>query len=243
MKIRLDIGYDGTDFYGWQIQPEKRTVQGELQSALCQLLNRKVSLIASGRTDAGVHARLQVVTFEIDAVRIPPEKLALALNPFLPDDIVVYNSSLTADAFHPRRDCREKIYRYFLNWAIKHPILNRYSLFIDEEVWDKIKKLTWRFNREGRFSVFACNRGDGSHLSNRAWRVYVGTGRVSEHIGFIEFRSKGFLYKMVRRMMGLLLDIAWGRFPEIVIEEVFAGHKLEWSTAPAHGLFLWDVKY
>ncbi len=243
MRIRLDVGYDGTSFYGWQVQSGRRTVQGELQSALCQLLHRKVSLIASGRTDAGVHARLQVVVFDIEQVQVPVEKIALALSSFLPDDIVVYSSSLAIGGFHPRKDCKEKVYRYFFNWGIRHPILNRYSLFVTEEMWNKIKALSWQFSREGRFSVFACNRGDGSHLSNRIWQVCVDTGSINERIGFVEFKSKGFLYKMVRRMVGLLLDIAWGRFPESVIEDIFAGKELEWNTAPAQGLFLWDVRY
>ncbi len=241
MRIRLDLGYDGTDFSGWQVQPGKRTVQGVLEEALKELLGEKVSVVGSGRTDAGVHARRQVAAFSVGELKVPPERIALALRSFLPSDVVVYESKVVSEDFHPRRDCREKVYRYFFNWGEPHPILERYSLFVSRDVWEKVEKLAYSFDREGRFARFACNRGDDSHLTDRTWQVKVVVGRLGDTLGFVEFRSRGFLYKMVRRMVGLLLDVCEGRHPLSVIEEVFKGSIVEWSTAPSRGLFLWEV--
>ncbi len=243
MRVRLDLGYDGTDFHGWQVQKDKRTVQGELELALWKLLGERVSLVGSGRTDAGVHARWQVAVFDVEAVKMPVERIAFALKRFLPRDILVFASSKVKDTFHPRKDCKEKVYRYFLHWGMDHPVISRYSLFIKEGIWNRINELDYLFDREGRFSVFACNRGDESHLSDKVWRVQVRTGKIKERIGFIEFRSKSFLYRMVRRMVGLMLEVANGRLPVSVVEEVFAGKRVEWSTAPPQGLFLWEIRY
>ena len=129
MRIVLKIEYDGTDYCGWQVQPNGVTVQGVIEEAIKKLTGEKVSVIGSGRTDSGVHAAGQIAHFDITSEKIPPEKYACALNAFLPRDIKITESGEAEDGFHARFSAKRKTYRYSLYVSeYIRPLKDRYAV-------------------------------------------------------------------------------------------------------------------
>ena len=127
MKVKLLIEYDGTNFFGWQKQPNKRTVQGEIEDALYNLIGERVHLLGSGRTDAGTHAEGQVAHFQTEKTAIPPERYSYALNVLLPSDVKIQQSVLEADNFHAIASAKSKTYQYKMYKSdIESPLKERF---------------------------------------------------------------------------------------------------------------------
>lgn len=243
MRIRLVVEYDGTDFHGFQRQPGLRTVDKVLEEAICRLTKEEVQVMGSGRTDAGVHALGQVVAFSTEA-SIPPDRYRQAINTLLPSDIRVIHSEEATSDFHPRYNARRKTYRYLvyrsnegytLYRRYAHQYAGRLNLALMQEA-------TQHVIGEHDFRGFMAT---GSDVQNTVRNVYQFT--VEENLPWmkIEITANGFLYHMVRNLVGTLIEI--GR--EVMTFEQLLGvlrtgdRKKAGPTAPARGLFLVKVDY
>lgn len=242
-NIRCEISYDGSDFHGFQIQPDKRTVQGEIESALEVITKQKISIIASGRTDAGVHARKQVCNFFTES-RIPEEKWKSALKVFLPEDIIVLNTREESPTFHSRFDVKTKTYRYHI---YTHPTLD---VFRRKYVWHYPYLLNMQMMKEAAayligehdFTAFSSAKSD---VENKVRTIYNAELWQNENEILFEISGNGFLYNMVRIIVGTLVKIGQGKMGKEEIWTLFENksRSLAGKTAPAHGLILWDVSY
>jgi len=241
MNYKIVLAYDGTDFFGWQRQPGRRTVQGVLEEALAKISGAPLAVIGAGRTDAGVHALAQAAGFKAD-LRLSTEELRQALNALIPDDVRVISAAKAGPGFHPRRSALSKIYRYRIYHARDvSPFVMRYVLYWPYPLDLKRMRAAARlFIREGDFTSFSSNRE--LHPVRRVLRSEL-TTRGPEILYTVE--ANGFLRYMVRAMVGTLLEIGRGRVSPERVEELFQGKKrtLASPTAPAKGLCLVKVKY
>jgi len=240
-NYKIIVSYDGTDYFGWQRQPDRRTIQGEIEKALFRFRERRVSVIGSGRTDAGVHALGQVAHFRAD-LSLDDEELLRALNGQLPADIRVASLERAPADFHARRSARSKIYRYRIcNAPSVSPFDVRYVLHRPRSLdIAAMRRGAALFIREADFTPFSSNR-----LLNPIRRVFRSeiTRRAEEIIYTVA--ATGFLQYMVRTMVGTLLEIGAGRREPGDIEELFRrrARSLGSPTAPARGLCLISVQY
>jgi len=240
-NYKIVLSYDGTGFFGWQRQPGKRTIQGELEDALARLAGKKVNVIGAGRTDAGVHALGQTAGFKA-SFRLDDAVLLKALNGNLPETIRVSGLERVGAGFHARRDARSKTYRYRI-WTDPQvsPFDVRYVLH-----WPyplnirRMRTAAALFVREADFSGFSSNRE--LRPVRRVTRSEIRT-KGPEIIYTVE--AGGFLRYMVRTIVGTLLEAGRGRLDAGSIEEIFRGGKrtLFSPTAPAKGLCLLRVDY
>ena len=239
--IRLTIAYDGTDFCGWQRQPDSRTVQGAIEEALAGLAGKRVPVVGAGRTDAGVHAEGQVATFRT-ALRLGNEEMLRALNALLPKDVRVFSVQTAPPDFHARRSARSKVYRYRIwNGPRVSPFLFRYVLHWPGRLdFEKMAQAARLFERKADFTAFSSNRL--LRPVRRVLRSELGK-KGREIIYTVE--ADGFLRYMVRTMVGTLLEVGRGRVEPAMIEELFSRKKrsLASPTAPAKGLCLIKVVY
>lgn len=235
------LAYDGTDFCGWQHQPEKRTVQGVLEESLSTIAQKKVTVIGAGRTDAGVHARGQVASFKA-GLNLSDGELRRALNSLLPDDVKVISLKKADSSFHARKMAKSKAYQYrIFNSQKISPFLLRYVLYWP---WPldvpRMKEAACRFAREADFSAFSSNR-----LLNPV--RYVTFSDVKTKGGEIIYTAEasGFLRYMVRTIVGTLLEVGRGKIPPGRIDDIFLAknRSLAGPTAPAKGLCLMKVIY
>ena len=243
-RYRLLLAYDGTAYAGWQVQPARRTIQGELEQALQQLTRQPVRVQCSGRTDAGVHAAGQVAHFDLDR-SAAPAKLLPGLNALLDDDIRVLAVRRARADFHARFSATGKEYRYFIwNDAVLPPLV-RASRWLVRQPLDVAAMRQAAAALVGRqdFAAFTANpnrevRGTVRHL--RELRV---TRRGREIV--ICARGDGFLYKMVRSLAGFLVRVGAGELPPEAARTLLAARQrtAEVPTAPPQGLFLWRVFY
>jgi tRNA pseudouridine38-40 synthase len=238
---KLVLSYDGTDFCGWQRQPDKRTVQGAIEDALAKLSGRKISIVGAGRTDAGVHAQAQVASFEAE-IRLKNDALRRALNALLPGDVRVLSAGLAASEFHARKSARSKVYRYrIFNGARISPFLFRYVLHwtgpLDVQ---KMADAAGRFKRQADFSAFSSNR-----LLHPVRRVSRSEFHKNGPEIVYTIEANGFLRYMVRTIVGTLLEVGRGKLEPRAIEDFFARGRrsLRSPTAPAKGLCLVKVIY
>ena len=247
-NIKLVLEYDGTDFSGWQRQAGRhragcRTVQQTLEEAILAVTGETVSVIASGRTDAGVHAEGQVAAFRTETL-LPPARLAAAINANLPEDVAVLSAEDAPGSFHPIRDARGKLYRYRISRRGVRPVLMR--------------RFTWRvrgrldLGRMKRAAAYLVGTHDFNSFRNEG-RVPKNTVRTIESIDFVEsddmieifFRGSGFLYMMVRIIVGTLVEAGRGRIePEVILCILDArAREAAGATAPPEGLCLVEVYY
>jgi tRNA pseudouridine38-40 synthase len=240
-NYKLSLSYDGTDFFGWQRQPDKRTIQGVLEDSLTKITRKKINVIGAGRTDAGVHAQAQVANFKAN-LSLKDEEIIRALNSLLPDEARVnYLKAINAD-FHARKMAKSKIYQYrIFNSPIISPFLQRYALQWSSPLKVKLmKEAAPLFVREADFRAFSSSR-----LENSVRKVMrSGIEKKGDEIIYT-VEAKGFLRYMVRTMVGTLLEIGKGKMPPEKIEEIFREKKrsLAGPTIPAKGLCLIKVKY
>ncbi len=235
------LSYDGTDYHGWQRQPKKRTIQGTLEDTLAKIVQKKVTVIGAGRTDAGVHARGQVANFKA-ALRLSEEELKKALNALLPNDIRVVELKKAAMDFHARRDAKAKVYQYrIFQGPEKNPFVFRYVLHWPYPLnLARMRKAARLFQRKGDFSGFSSNRL--LYPVREVTRSEI-KKKGEEIIYTIE--ASGFLRYMVRTIVGTLLEVGRGRVSLEQIEAIFREKQrtLSSPTAPAKGLCLMNVVY
>ncbi len=243
MRVKLTVSFDGTLFSGWQIQDDKRSVQGEIENAIFNLTGERVRVTGSGRTDAGVHAKAMGAHFDTES-KIPAKKFAYALNFLLPEDVKIIDSERVEDDFSARKSAKSKTYVYRVyEGRVDKPLLERYSTRVlgvhDVEIMDKASKL---FIGEHDFKAF-CSSGCSVKTTTRT--VYDFS--VTKNDEIIEFivTGNGFLYNMVRIMVGTLLEIGSGVKNAQDIEKAFItrDRKMAGKTVRAKGLTLQKVEY
>jgi tRNA pseudouridine38-40 synthase len=243
-RLKCTMAYDGTDFSGYQIQPDNRTVQEEVEKALKKLHKGKdVKIFASGRTDAGVHAKGQVFHFDTH-LDISVEKWPVALNSILASDVSILDVEKVEQGFHARFDVTGKEYRYFINPSPKRDPFNRnYSASFPFPVDIVAIRQAMNFLIGTHdFTSFCSAKTEVEDKIRTIFEL-----ELIEENGLLVFRfvGSGFLYNMVRIITGTLLEVGIGkRMPSSVSEiigkrdRVYAG-----KTAPAQGLYLWKVNY
>lgn len=260
--FKLTLAYDGTDYAGWQVQPGRRTVQGELEAALRRITGEEVRAIASGRTDAGVHALGQVVSFRTES-RLPAAVLRRALNGNLPRDMHVWEACEAPEGFHAIRDAVGKRYRYVIQDGPEPDIFaRRYAwqlpIALDAEAMHAAAQLLLGKHDFSSFEasgsprksavrtvtdLFAARRQCTPHAPREAAAPLGPTPLLVPLV--IEVAADGFLYNMVRNIVGALVEIGRGAHPPAWISEVLAARnrQVKYPTAPPQGLFLVEVRY
>ena len=242
-RIKLTVAYDGTNYCGWQIQPNGITVQEILENCLEDLTGKKTEILGASRTDAGVHAFGNVAVFDTD-MRMPGEKFSFALNQRLPEDIRIQKSEEVSLDFHPRYRESEKTYLYrILNRQFPIPTERLYSHFTYIPL--DVKKMA----EAGRYPVgehdFKSFCGAGAQVKTTVRTIKkVQVSREGSLIT-IEIRGKGFLYNMVRIIAGSLMEIGGGMYPPEHMKEILEARDRQAAgpTAPARGLNLAGIRY
>ena len=247
MKYFAKIKYLGTHFHGFQVQPDQRTVQGTLCEALSEALGGKANVTGCSRTDAGVHANEFCLTIEADGATIPAEKLPVAVARFLPNDLSLFWAKECNSDFHPRYDVQEKEYLYrIMNRKVYDPFEFGRAWFlpreIDEERLKKMRAAAAHFIGKKDFSTFMA---EGSDVEDTVRCVTSLTVDKKDDLIEIRISADGFLYNMVRIIVGTLIEVAYGRISPDEIPQIIESHdrKRAGMTAPAEGLFLNRVTY
>lgn len=242
-NIRFALQYDGTNYHGWQIQPNAVTIQEILESTIGRIVSHPVRVTGSGRTDAGVHARGQVASFRTES-SIPSEKLKRALNGLLPDDIKVLEITDVESGFDARRSALGKIYRYFIFTSPEpSPWLYRYSWHFPSPLdCEAMEVAAGHLVGEKEFSSFQASDGN---TRNSVRKIEFFTVNSHRSIITFEVKANGFLKHMVRSMVGTLVEVGRGRFNPRKVEEILSARDRTQAgpNAPARGLFLWKVIY
>lgn len=244
MKYKIVIAYDGTNYAGWQIQPNGATIQEEIEKALFTIAQAPVKIIGAGRTDAGVHAKGQVAHFTL---HLPASNMLKRLNALLPKDISILSVDEVDEDFHARFSAKEKIYTYSITTnQVQMPFDLSYSLHYTFP-------LSFEAMEEGISHLIGTH--DFSSFANEAHRFNEGKNPVKTiyaidicktQTGFhLIFRGDGFLYKMVRNLTGLILDIGRKKRAAIEAKKILEkrDRKMASAAAPAHGLTLTSISY
>jgi tRNA pseudouridine38-40 synthase len=247
-NLKIVLAYDGSDFAGWQVQPDSATIQGALASAIGRVTGEKVLPQGSGRTDAGVHALAQVATCALESP-IPPENLLKALNDLLPASIRVYEVSEAPPEFHARKSARGKTYRYRIyRGAICPPFLARYVWHhpypLDEHAMQQAATLVLGEHDFTSFAAVDPERGKEDGASNLRRISASGWEREDEELIYT-VKGSGFLHHMVRNLVGTFILVGKATLrPEDVTRILTARDRsAAGATAPAHGLYLVNVEY
>lgn len=244
MRIVLELSYDGTHFFGWQTQPDKRTVQQTLEEAISSITGEPCMLIGSGRTDSGVHAERQVAHFDVKNSSVPPEKYAYALNPILPPDVKIIKSFLAPEGFHARYSAKRKTYVYrFYKSRFELPLLERYC-HRAEEFCDEQKMRLAAKKIEGTHD-FKCFLAANSLVKDTVRTVYSCEVIVNGSLIDIKVCGNGFLYNMVRTIAGTLYFVGLGKMTADDVAKAIdeKDRTAVGKTMAAKGLTLLSVEY
>ena len=242
-KLMLTVQYDGADYAGFQIQPNAKTIQGELQQALAQVLGHPVKIQGASRTDAAVHALGQIVTFESSSP-IPVSNLARAVDEGLPVAVGVVEAREVGMEFDARRDARRKLYCYqILNCQTSAPFMGRYAWHVtdplDVEAMSQAARalLGWH-----DFNAFCASGGSATDMVRILDRLEVCRDGAMVRM---YVQADGFLYKMLRIMAGTLVEVGRGRWSPAAVAEILASQDRGQAgpTAPGCGLWLIRVTY
>jgi tRNA pseudouridine38-40 synthase len=254
--FKLTLAYDGTDFSGWQRQPDRRTVQGELERAWREITGETVSVTAAGRTDAGVHAQGQVVGVQ-SATRIEPGALVLALNAKLPEDVAVRTAESAHDGFHATTEAKRKRYRYTIYNDHRRPVFwRRYAWHVPTRLdvaamhagaqylvgtHDFVSFQSAGSERESTVRTLFAAEASAQH----AGQLPIRAAEESAALVSIEVEGDGFLYNMVRSIAGTLVEVGRGKRDPAWIAEVLAARDRTQAgqTAPPQGLTMLWVAY
>lgn len=242
-RVKLVVEYDGTDYVGWQVQPNGPSVQARIQQALRALVGVDVPIVAAGRTDSGVHARGQVVAF--DAPReLPLKAWTMGLNGLLPADIAVVGAELVEPAFDPRRWAKGKRYRYLIsNRRQRSPLRRRthWEIFQPLDL-AAMQRAARHLLGKHDFSAFRAANCQAAHAVRELTRVDVAAERDELSI---TVEGTAFLKHMVRNLVGTLVEVGRGCEPSDWVKAVLEGRDRTKAgqTAPAHGLCLEEVFY
>ncbi len=243
-RVALLLAYEGTHFVGYQVQPNRRTVQGELEQALQRLhKGHNVRVYSSGRTDTGVHARAQVVHFDT-ALTLEDWQWPKALNSCLPDDVRILEAAHVHSDFHARFDCRKRQYRYRVLRSKQPDVFRRqlvyhvpYSLSVES-----MQRAATHLTGTHDFTSF-CSAD--SSVEDKVRTLYEATITEDGDELIFLLTGSGFLHNMVRIIVGTLLEVGAGKRSPDEMATIIAAkdRKAAGKTAPGHGLFLWGVSY
>jgi tRNA pseudouridine38-40 synthase len=248
--FKLTIAYDGTDFHGWQGQPNRPTIQGEISSVLSRLTQERVFVHGAGRTDAGVHALGQVASFKASS-GLSAEEFQRALNALLPQTIRIVGSEEVGPTFHARYSARGKIYRYRIyRGKVVPPMIWRYVLHypwpLDEEA---MRDAAGRFAGMHDFTSFAASTGSEDDDNERSSEREIFSSELARSADGEELlftvSGRSFLRYMVRKMVGTLLEIGRGKLAPTDIDRLFElkDRSKSGPTAPPQGLVMVEVKH
>lgn len=246
IRYKAIISYDGTNFSGFQRQPQVRTVQEEIEKTLLRLNSgQAVKIHGAGRTDAGVHAYGQVIHFDLPQQR-DLEKLRFGLDTQTPDDIDVIQVEQVADDFHARYQKHRKIYEFLVDLGRpKNPLMRHYATHFPYKVdFSVVKAAIKKLRGTHDFTGFTAS---GTSVENKVRTISRATVEKDDKTGFLifTFTGSGFLYKQVRNMVGTLLKIGNGRMPIDQIDRILESgdRSLAGPTAASNGLYLKEIIY
>ncbi|MDA0838790.1 MAG: tRNA pseudouridine(38-40) synthase TruA [Planctomycetota bacterium] len=241
-NIRIRIEYDGTAYCGWQLQPDAQTIQGELEKAIASVVGQEVRIIGSGRTDAGVHALSQMANFKSET-GIGIEQISAAINHFLPPDIVVHEAEEMPLEFHSQYAAKTKTYRYLICNSKHRPALNRHRwAWVRYELdFESMLAASEIFKGTHDFKSFASESKDKDTVRIVS-RLDI---TKSEPLITLEISANGFLYNMVRSIVGTLIDVGRNHISVEEVAEMLEAKDREKGgpVAPACGLYLVGVNY
>ena len=242
-RIKLTIAYDGTHYCGWQIQPNGITIEEVLNKALTKMMGEEMTVIGASRTDSGVHAMGNVAVFDTETT-IPAEKIAVALNQKLPDDIVITKSEEVPLDFHPRYcDCSKTYEYHIINTRIPIPTKRLTNYFVSYVLdIDKMRQAASYLVGEHDFVSFCNVRTDVENTVRTitALDILTDGNEIT-----IRITGNGFLYNMVRIIVGTLIRVGRGFYEPEKVKEILEAkdRRAAGVTAPAHGLMLMEIKY
>ncbi|WP_214829826.1 tRNA pseudouridine(38-40) synthase TruA [Exiguobacterium algae] len=240
-RIKLTISYDGTNYAGYQVQPNGNTIQAEIEAVLTRMHGGKVKVVASGRTDARVHALGQVLHFDT-SLGMPADRFVKALNAMLPDDILVKDAEEVDASFHARYGAKRKEYRYVVRQE-DDPFRRHYAVTVTypldvERIRQAIRLLVGTHD----FTSFSVTKAE---VVDRVRTIYAAELLETEGELIFRFIGSGFLYNQVRIMVGTLIEVGRGKYEPADISRMLAARdrRVAGITAPPHGLYLWNVNY
>ena len=242
-NIKLTIEYDGREFNGWQKQPNKLNIQGNIEKVISDITKEEIEIIGSGRTDAGVHALGQVANFKTNST-IPIEKFAIAINSRLKKSIVIKKAEEVDERFHSRYNCKQKTYRYIINNSETGSAIYRnleYNIKNHLDV-EKMQEASKYFVGEHDFSAF---KASGTSSKSSVRTIYSAKVEKEGERIIIELTGNGFLYNMVRIISGTLVEVGLGKIKPEQIPEIiqFKNRQNAGKTLPPYGLYLVEVNY
>ena len=242
-NLRLDICYDGTRYRGWQrLKGVDNTIQGKLEQTLSRILGEKIEIHGSGRTDAGAHARGQVANFHCES-RMPADEILQQLRCYLPEDIGIYSCKEVAERFHARLNAKSKTYRYRI-WNCEAPcVFDRKYVWVNADALDvsKMRQAADLLLGEHDFSAFCANKKMKKSTVRRVDRIDI--QQEGPELRF-DFTGNGFLYNMVRIMVGTLVEVGRGERDMDSIPALFGAKREDAGLlVPASGLCLMEVDY
>lgn len=242
-RIKLTIAYDGTNYCGWQVQPNGITIEEVINKALRKLTGEEITVIGASRTDSGVHAMGNVAVFDTDTT-IPADRIAVALNQRLPEDIVIVKSEEVASDFHPRYcDCSKTYEYHIINTRIPNPTKRLTNYFVSYVLdIDKMRKAASYLVGEHDFVSFCNVRTDVENTVRCITELEI--LKCGDEIT-IRITGNGFLYNMVRIIVGTLIRVGRGFYEPEKVKEILEAkdRKAAGVTAPAHGLMLMGIEY
>ncbi len=238
MRYLASVSYDGSKFYGFQKLNNHKTVQQCLEQAISKINKKPVAVKGAGRTDRGVHALGQGISFDLD-VNVPVDRLKNAINSLLDDAIYIQDIKEVDDNFHARFSAKKKIYEYVINLgeydAIRNDYLYNYNRSLDVmEMKKGAKKL------EGAHSFKAFTSGERDNYNSIIYSVKI---KKEKNLLIITFEGKSFYRYMVRNMVGVLIGVGAKKISVDVLDDMFEGKNVTYQTAPACGLYLREVFY
>lgn len=244
MRIKMSLSYDGTNYCGWQIQNNGVAVQQVVADAIEKITGEKVTVTGSGRTDAGVHAECQVAHFDVKKATVPPKNYAKALNTVLPNDVRVIDSDLAQDDFNACRSAKKKTYRYSLYLSqTEQPLKERYATQIDKTL-DILAMQTVAQVFVGEHD-FKCFNASGGGAKTTVRTIYSIEIEKDGQDVKVYVTGNGFLYKMVRSLVGFLIAVGLGKATEEdALQMLNSGKRSQkGKTLQAKGLCLVKVEY
>lgn len=241
-RYALELAYRGTNYHGWQIQPNASSVQEEIEKRLSRLMgNKPVSVVGCGRTDTGVHASYYVLHFDSDR-ELDTNQLVYKLNKMLPDDIAVFSAQKVSDEFHARFSASLRTYHYFIHQQKNAFLQDSYYLgsTIDFDAMNRAAQLLL-----GKQDFTSFSKLHTDVKTNICTVSQVKWNQVSESSWYLEISADRFLRNMVRAVVGTLLEIGYGNLDEAGLSKIIASKDRGEAklSVPAKGLFLVDIRY
>ena len=242
-RIMLTVAYDGTNYHGWQYQNNGKTIEGELNKALSSLLQKNIEVIGASRTDAGVHAMCNAAVFDSDA-GIPAEKYSYALNQMLPDEIRIRKSEEVPADFHPRKTDTVKTYEYRIDCEeFADPLKTRYAYFTYVPLdASKMQEAAFHLIGTHDFKSFCSVNTTATTTVRTIYDIQV----IRDGVNIVvRITGNGFLYNMVRIIVGTLMDVGRGKYTPDKVKDILEAtdRTAAGPTVPACGLMLKELHF